>query len=179
MAYTNNDGADVTKPDGATSPLNTVDTIIQGVKAAYNERLATAFGGTWGTATEANIDKLYGVANFFGTGKQSVQAVVDLGNITGTVALDFDARGNYIKATLTGNVTFTVTNMRPGTTYVLFLVQNGTGGYSITLPAGLRTPGGAALSFNTTANRASLVSIVPYSSTVGLVSLAGTNYNVS
>jgi len=179
MAYTNNDGADPTKPDGATTAANTIDTEIQKVKLAYNERLATAFGGDWSTSTEADITKIDDAVTFNGTAKQANQPLTAIGNITGATTLDFDVRGNYMSMTLTGAVTFTFSNMRVGTTYVLLIAQNGTGGYAITWPSGVRWPGGTTPTFNTTANRVSLVTITPISGSVALGSLSGTNYNVS
>jgi len=179
MAYTNNDGADPTKPDGATVAANTIDTEIQKVKLAYNERLATAFGGDWSTSTEADLTKVGTAVTFNGTAKQANQTVVDMGNVTGATTVDFDVRGNFIKMTMTGNITLTFSNMRVGTTYVIFFVQDGTGGKTITFPSGVRWPGGTTPTLNTTANRVSLVTFTPYSSTVALGTAAGTNYNVS
>jgi hypothetical protein len=177
MAYANTNGVDPTVPAGS-APAN-VDDDMRDIKIAYNERLDDVFGVTWATDDPVLPSKIKGVADFYGTGKQTVQPVVDLGNITGTVAVDFDVRGNFIKATLTGNVTFTVSNMRPGTSYVWLLAQDGTGGRIITWPSGIRWAGGTAPTLVTTANRVTVVSVVPYSSTVGLAFLGGTNFNVS
>lgn len=179
MAYTNNDGADPTKPDGAVTAANTIDTEIQKVKLAYNERLAYAFGGDWSTATEAVIDKLRGVVNFNGTGKQANQPFTDLGNIFGTVNLDFDVRGNYITFTATADVTFTFSNVRVGTTYVLLGKQDGVGNNDIFFPSSVRWPGGSTPTFNYTANTVNMYTLTPYSSSIILGSLSGTGYNVS
>lgn len=178
MAYTNNDGMDTTKPDGATTPANTIDTLFIGVKQAIKERMTDLFGVDFESSTNQLIGKLAGVATFFGTGKQAVQTVVNLGSITGTVALDFDVRGNYLQASLTGNTTFTMSNARPGTTYVLFLSQDGTGGWNLFWPASVRWPGGVSPTFNTTANRLSVVTLTPYGSVI-LGSVLGTGFNVS
>lgn len=177
MAYIYTDGVNVAKPAGS-DPAN-VDDDMRAIKLAYNERLDDLFGTDWENDDPIDPVRIGDIVDFHGTGKQAVQPVVDLGNITGTVAIDFDVRGNYIKATLTGNVTFTVSNMRPGTTYVLIWVQDGTGGRTVTFPSGIRWPGGTTPTFNTTANRVSVISIVPYSSTIGLAFFAGTNFNVS
>jgi hypothetical protein len=177
MAYVYTDGVNVAKPAGS-DPAN-VDDDMRAIKLAYNERLDDVLGVTWASDDPVLPSKIKGVADFYGTGKQAVQAVVDMGNITGTTAIDFDVRGNFIKATLTGNVTFTVSNMRPGTSYVLILIQDGTGGRTITWPSGIRWPSGTAPTLVTTASRVSVISIVPYSSTVGLAFLGGTNFNVS
>jgi len=179
MAYTNNDGADPTKPDGASTAANTIDTELQKVKLAYNERLADAFGGDWSVSTEVDVTKVGDAVTFNGAAKQANQPVAALGNISGATALDFDVRGNYITATLTGNVTITVSNMRVGTTYVLIITQDATGGRSIGWPAGVRWPGGATPTPVTTANRVTVYTLTPYSSTILLGSMPGTNYNVS
>lgn len=179
MAYTYNDGMDTTKPDGSTTAANTIDSLFVGVKQAIKERMTDVFGIDFESSTEQTVGKLSGAVTFNGTGKQANQPLTAIGNITGATTIDFDARGNYLSATLTGNVTFTFSNMRVGTTYVLLLSQNGTGGYTITWPSGLRWPGGTTPTFNTTASRASLVTITPVSGSIALGSLCGTNYNVS
>ena len=179
MAYTYNDGVDESKPDGATTPANTIDSLFVGVKQAINERMLDLFGVTFSSSTEQLISKLSGAVTFSGTGKQATQPLTAIGNISGATTLDFDVRGNYMSATLTGAVTFTFSNMRAGTTYVLLLTQNGTGGYAITWPSSVRWPGGTAPSINTTASRCTLVTITPISGSIALGSLAGTNYNVS
>lgn len=179
MPYTNNDGANPAIPDGAVAAAKDIDTFIQDIKRAYNERLSTAFGGDWSTATEADMDKIRGVATFHGTGKQTVQPIAELGNISGNVTIDFDVRGNYVRGTLTGNVTFTFSNLRPGATYVLFLAQDATGNRTITWPSGVRWPGGVAPSINLTASRVSLITLVPFSNSIALATLAGTAFNVS
>lgn len=179
MSYTNNNGADETLPDGASALASDLDTFLQEIKKAYNERLATAFGGSWGTSTEADITKIRGVVDFNGTGKQTNQPVTDLGNITGATALDFDVRGNYIKATLTGNVTFSVSNMRTGTTYVLMLKQDGTGGRTITWPSGIKWAGGVTPTFVTTASTTALVTLTPFSTSNAMGAVAGSGYSVS
>jgi hypothetical protein len=168
---------DITKPDGSTASASNIDTYIQDVKKAINERLVDVLGGDWTVSTAITVSKVGGAVTFSGTGFQATQPVTDLGNITGAVALDFDVRGNYMKAVLTGNVTFSVSNMRPGTTYVLMLRQDGTGGRSITMPAGVRyatTP-----TFVTTASTLALITITPFSSSVGLAVVGGSGWNVS
>lgn len=178
MAYTNNDGMDTTKPDGATTPANTIDTLFIGVKEAIKERMADLFGIDFESSTEQTISKLSGAVTFNGTGKQAVQPYVDLGNISGTVALDFDVRGNYITFTAVGDVTFTFSNTRLGTTYVLLAKQDGTGNNDIFFPSSVRWPGGSTPVFNYSANTVNMYTLTPYGSVV-LGSLSGTGYNVS
>lgn len=179
MPYTNNDGVNDTIPDGASAPASSIDTYIKDLKKAVNERMLDIFGVTFSSSTEQQPSKISGAVTFNGTGKQANQPVAAIGNITGATAIDFDVRGNYMTATLTGNVTFSFSNARVGTTYVLVLQQDGTGGRTITWPAGIRWPGGTAPTPNTTANRVSIFTFVPFSTSVLMGSLVGTNYNVS
>lgn len=179
MAYTNNDGVDEAIPDGASAPAASIDIYIQDVKKSLNERMLDLFGIDFASSTEQLIAKLSGAVTFNGTGKQANQALTAIGNITGATTLDFDVRGNYMSMTLTGAVTFTFSNLRVGTTYVLLIAQNGTGGYAITWPSSVRWPGGTTPTLNTTANRVSMVTLTPVSGSVVLGSLSGTNYNVS
>ena len=166
-----------TRPLG-TQRVKELDDEIRFLRVDISERLVTLLGITM-SADPLLVVKLGGAVTFNGAGYQANQPMVDLGNITGTVALDFDVRGNFIKCVLTGATTFTVSNMRVGTTYVLYIVQDATGGRTVTWPAGIRPPGGSAPTLNTTANRASLLTITPYTTTVATLVLAGTNINVS
>jgi hypothetical protein len=66
-----------------------------------------------------------------------VRGVVALGSVTGSVNLDLSA-GNHFTLTLTGNTTLTWSNV-PAAGLVevsLRVVQNGTGGWTLGLPAG-------------------------------------------
>ena len=57
-----------------------------------------------------------------------------LGNVSGTISWDAQA-GNCASLTATGNLTFTgITNVQPGT-YMLKIVQDATGGRTLTLVA--------------------------------------------
>lgn len=179
MAYTYNDGMNPTIPDGATYALSDVDLAIQDIKKAINERLNDVLGGDWTVSTNITVTKVGGAVSFNGTGYQATQPVVDLGNITGATVLDFDVRGNYIKATLTGSVTFSVSNMRVGTTYILMLKQNGTGGYGITWPSGVKWAGGVTPTLTTTANTTTFITLTPYSTSNAMGAVAGTGYSVS
>jgi len=175
MAYTNNDGVDSTKPDGATAAASDIDLFLKQIKLAVTERLNDVFGGDWTVSTNVTVTKVGSEVTI--SGKQAYQSSTDLGNITGATALDFDTVGNYIKATLTGNVTFSVSNMKVGTTYVLMLKQDGTGGRTITMPSGVRytsTP-----TFVTTANLCTMITITSYTSSIGLAVVGGSGWNVS
>jgi len=178
MAYTNNNGTNVAIPNGAADAASNIDTYIQDTKKAYNERLLDIFGIDCTSSTEQQPTKISGAVTFNGAGKQANQPVAAVGNITGATTLDFDVRGNYLTMTLTGNVTFTLSNARVGTVYTLIITQDGTGGRTITWPASVRWPGGVAPTINTTANRVTIVSLIPHAAVI-LGAVAGTNYNVS
>ncbi len=183
MAYTNNDGVDETVPNGASDAASSLDTFIQDVKKAVNERMDYLFGGDFSSSTEQTIERLRGAAEFYGAGKQAVQTAVNLGTISGTVAVDFDVRGNYIYATLSGGATtFSFSNARLGTTYILFLRQDSSGNNAHIFPSTVRWPGsGATPSFNYAANTVNVVTLTPspFGTNILLGNLAGTGYNVS
>lgn len=175
MAYTRT--WDNTRPQG-TIRVKELDDEMRNLRVDIAERLEDLYGVT--ITDDPLVPNKFGPGvSLFGAAPQYVQDAADLGDITGSVTIDFDARGNYIKARLTGNVTFTFSNMRLGASYVLILQQDGTGGRTITWPSSVRWPAGTTPTFNTTADRESLVVITPRSSTVALGCLSGTNYNVS
>lgn len=61
------------------------------------------------------------------------------------------ANGDRQKITLTGNATFTFSNAVEGQVLTLWLVQDGTGGRTVTLPT-IKWPGGSAPTFSASAN---------------------------
>jgi len=73
-------------------------------------------------------------------------AEFDNGNETGTFALDWNA-GQKQRATLTGNITtLNITDLDVGAAanFILVLIQDGTGGWTVTWPAAVLWPGGVA-----------------------------------
>lgn len=81
----------------------------------------------------------------------------DAGNSGTAKDINWD-NGPVQKVTLTGNCTFTFLNPNPGSSYTLILIQDGTGGRSVTLNGfdfGDNTP-----TFNTGANKKNVVSAV-------------------
>lgn len=174
MAYTDAT-VNLTDVTNATAAVDIDDKIIA-TRRMFKERFEDVLG------VDADIDPNVPTKlgdNISITTKQIHQSYTDLGNITGAVALDFDVVGNIIFGTLTGNITLSVSNMKVGAVYMLIFAQDPTGARTITLPAALRTPGGATLPFSVSANRVSIIQIIPYTGSVGLVVLGGTNYNVS
>ncbi len=168
---------DNTRPQG-TIRVKDLDDEMRHMREDIAERLADLLGVT--ITDDPLLPNKFGPGvDIYGTGPQYTQNTAAMGDITGATALDFDVRGNYLQMRLTGNVTFSVSNMRVGATYVLMIQQDGTGGRTVTWPSGIRWPGSTTPTLNTTANRVTLITITPWSSTVGLGSMAGTQYNVS
>jgi hypothetical protein len=177
MAYVHTNGVDPTKPAG-NDPAN-VDDDMRDIKLAYNERFDDFFGTNWATDDPIAPTKI-GPTISVSSG-QVYTAVYNAGNSGTTLAIDFDD-GDQQKITLTGNCTLSFTNIRAGASYILYIVQDGTGGRSITFPSSVRQSGGVNLgtpSLTTTANRLSIVSLTAYSATILFGNVVGTGINVS
>lgn len=103
------------------------------------------------------------VATF--TGQYFSPMVAD-GNSGTTKTLNFDL-GNEHYVTLTGNVTFTLSNPKNGGRYVI-LLNSGAGGFTATWPTagsagGVQWPGGTAPIITVTASKVDLITLI-YSS---------------
>ncbi|MCL4405314.1 MAG: prepilin-type N-terminal cleavage/methylation domain-containing protein [Patescibacteria group bacterium] len=70
------------------------------------------------------------------------------------------SKGNTQKIVLTGNATLTFTNGQPGGKYSLMLVQDSTGGRTITWPSNVKWSGGTAPTLTTTANKTDFVGFI-------------------
>lgn len=79
---------------------------------------------------------------------------VDLGNVTGTVLLDFATFLGLVSGIVTGNITLGATsNVKPGQTVVLDIKQDATGGRTLALNTTYwLTPEGAVPAWDTSAN---------------------------
>ena len=75
--------------------------------------------------------------------------------------------------TLTGDVTFTPTNLVPGQSGVITLIQDGTGGRTVTLNSLFKTPRGDSITFETGANTVSLLSYYIASTSIVAVNYMG------
>lgn len=110
-------------------------TVTNGAKYIVDGLLYIGDSGVW---------KLVGQPNLY-----------DAGNSGASLAIDWN-NGPVQKVTLTDNATLTFSNATAGGTYTLILVQDGTGGRSVTLTGwdfGDNTP-----TFNTTLNKKNVVS---------------------
>lgn len=86
-------------------------------------------------------------------------AEFDNGNETGTFALDWN-NGQKQRATLTGNITtlnITAPSVGGAGNFMLKLIQDGTGGRTVTWPASVRWSGGTAPTLSTGAGAIDLI----------------------
>jgi len=80
-------------------------------------------------------------------------------NATGNVTLDFSENQNFI-LTLTGNVTLAnPTTEQVGQSGFIVLIQDGTGGHTLSLDADYETAGAAGVTLSTAANT---TDVIPY-----------------
>ena len=88
--------------------------------------------------------------------------IVALGT-SGTVTPTW-TNGNMFRATITGNFTLAIGTAPPCGTYIVELLENGTGGYTITLPTHngttIRWAGGSPPTPTITANALNIVTII-------------------
>jgi hypothetical protein len=138
---------------------------IAGLATAGNGVLITSSGGAPSissalpTAVQTNITELGTVTT--GTYSAVMQDYTEKSTTSSqssSFALSL-ALGNVFSITMTGNVTFTITNVPASgcVSMTLFLIQDGTGSRIPTFPASVIWPGGTAPTFTTTANHVDLV----------------------
>jgi hypothetical protein len=175
MAYTYKDGVDETKPVASSTPANSVAPWTD-IKKAYNERLDDIMGTTFKT-DDPVVPTKYG-PDITIQGSQVIQSIYDAGDSGSSIEIDFD-NGNFQKLKLTANCTLSVTNMKAGSNYTLLIQQDATGGRTLTFDSDLIAPSGATLPFNKGANSVSVLGVLPWSDSKGLLIFVGTNYNVA
>jgi len=119
----------------------------------------TALGLAIGSDVQAhNADTVFKDVNNTFTAAQRGSTDTDTSN-TGSVTLDFDANQNFV-LTLTGNVTLANPSTESvGQSGFIVLIQDGTGGRTVSLGTDYETAGGAGL---TLSSAASTTDIVPY-----------------
>jgi hypothetical protein len=116
-----------------------------------------------GTATLADADvtvlDVTGVSTLATVTADVAVAGTQTANATGSTTLDFSANQNFV-LTLTGNVTLAnPTTETVGQSGFIVMIQDGTGGRTVSLGTEYETAGGAGLSLSTAA---STTDIVPY-----------------
>ncbi len=89
----------------------------------------------------------------------SLRAVPKTDSLTGANNLDFSKNTNF-RITITGNITLTPIGLdgRDGQSGIITLIQDGSGGHTISLNSTFKTPRGDSISFDTTANGVALMS---------------------
>lgn len=80
------------------------------------------------------------------------------GSQNGTYNIDW-SKGDRQQVTLNGNITFTYSNAIAGQILTLEIIENSTGGFTITLPTS-KWPGGSAGVFTTTANAKNTLTVM-------------------
>lgn len=178
MAYIYNDGVNTSKPAG-TDTAN-VDDDMRAIKLAYNERFNDVFGVNWAVDDPIRPTKIGPSVSI--QGSQLGTPIYDAGNSGTSKAINLD-NGDQQKVTLTGNVTFSFSNVVAGRTYLLYLVQDAVGGRTCTFPT---TAPAVRISFNanlgtptldTNANRLTIISMTAYTSGIIAASVVATGVN--
>lgn len=178
MAYVYTDGVNTAKPAG--SDTANVDDDMRAIKLAYNERFNDVFGVNWAVDDPIRPTKIGPSVEI--QGSQLGTPIYDAGNSGTTKAIDWN-NGDQQKVTLTGNVTFSFSNTVAGRSYLLYLVQDGTGGRTATFPTtapAVRISNGANFgtpSFTTTLNTLTIVTLTAYTSTILVASTVATGVN--
>jgi hypothetical protein len=178
MAYVNNNGVNPAIPSGSSPAV--VDDDMRDIKLAYNERFDDFFGVNWAVDDPIEPTKIGPAVSI--QGKQVGTPIFDAGNSGTTKAINFND-GDQQKVTLTGNVTFSFSNVVAGRTYLLYLVQDGVGGRTCTFPTSapaVRSSNNTNFgtpSLTTTASRLSIVSLTAYTSGILVASIVATGVN--
>ena len=92
------------------------------------------------------------------TNLKQASGLYNNGNSGAAATINF-ANGDRQKITITAATTLTYTNALAGQILTLILIEDGTGGYSITLPT-TKWVGGLTGTFTTTANAINILTIV-------------------
>ena len=145
----------VIQNDGDGS-LGTADTLHIYDNTAGASRIAIDTSGNVGLGTTSPSVKLEVAGAISGSALVSKQKH---GTITGANNVDLSTSANH-NLTLSGNVTLTPTNFsgRRGQSGIITLIQDSSGGHSITLNSLFKTPRGDSIAFDTTADGISLMS---------------------
>lgn len=175
MAYTN--VWSVTRPAG-TLRVKQIDDEVRTFRVDMAERLTDLFG------VDMSADPLVPTKVGNAITMQESQAgtpIYNAGNSGTALTIDFD-NGDQQKITLTGNCTLTLSNVIAGRTYVFYIVQDGTGGRTITFPSSCRASGGSNFgtpTLTTTASRLSIVTLTAYTTSILAGAVIHTGVNVS
>lgn len=167
----------VTRPAG-TLRVKQIDDEVRIFRVDMEERLEQLFGITM--TDDPLVPTKVGDAITMQQ-KQAGTPVYDAGNSGTALTIDFN-NGDQQKITLTGNCTLTLSNVIAGRHYVLQIVQDGTGGRTITFPSSCRASGGSNFgtpTLTTTASRLSIVTLSAYTTSILVGAVIHTGVNVS
>lgn len=166
---------DPTYPDPATDLVSAAPTHMKTIEAMFVERMSTLMGVVF-TDDPMVITKLgIGVSVL---GKQTYEPTYDAGNSGSAKTLDWAANGTTQKLTLTASCTITAAVPPAGVTFKVNVVQNASGGWSLTWPANYNFQSNITPVVITTALSGTLWQGYSTGSVVYL-SVAGTGFDVS
>lgn len=175
MPYANS--FDITKPAG-TDAAN-VDDDIRALKAGINERFNDVFGFNFQTDDPLAPTKIGPALTI--QGAQIGTAIFNAGNSGSSKTINWND-GDQQVVTMTANCTFTFSNVVAGRSYLLYVLQNGTGNFVPTFPAGVRASGNVAFSgapAQNPANRLSVIGLTSYTTSIIVGNYVAVNVNVS
>ena len=169
---------DTSTPAGS-APAN-VDDDLRELKAGINERFNDVFGFDFETDDPLEPTKIGPALSI--QGAQIGTAIFNAGNSGASKTINWND-GDQQLLTVNANTTLSFSNIVAGRNYILYLLQDGTGNRTITLPSTVRASNNLTFSLSgvsTTANRLTIVGFfaTPYTNImVGAVIAA--NVNVS
>lgn len=178
MAYTNNDGVDEAIPDGSVDEADDLDDFIKDIKKAYNERLDDLFGFVTDTDDPLVPTKLGPKINI--DDGLPYTSIVNSGN-TGALLDIVWSDGDQQKVTLTANATLTFSAWHVGATLTLDILQDATGGRTLTLPTECKSGIGAfsTAQLNTSPSTLTTLYIRVYNASTFITTVSTTGSSVS
>lgn len=158
-----------TGPQGEIGPTG-ADSFIPGPQGVTGptgvDGVVGPIGPTGPTGADSSVEGPIGPTGVDGpigeTGPTGpTYASVTVLTYSATTTWDLVTHGYNVKLTLTGNTTLTFQNLVNGMSGTIILIQNGTGGYTFTLPGGYTNKiNGAILDLDTTANSIMILSFL-------------------
>lgn len=125
---------------GAGSDVNVAITSADTTPSYLNDKLTVSTSLTKtivnpGANEQLNIDLASTITNVRQKFSGQVIPGFNTKTYSSSITFDFDD-GNVQEVTITGDLTWSITNQQPGGSYTLYIIQDGTGGHTITGPSG-------------------------------------------